>query len=195
MNHLAHLFLSGPTPESLIGNISGDFVKGPLRDELEPGIRQGIVEHRRIDAFTDTHPAVAGFRRILVPEYGHYSRAIADVFFDHFFACDFAIYGGEPLEDFVTRTFATLDPHVARMPERLQFVYPRMRDEGWLLSYRRVDGIHTALYWMSKRFSRQPRLESATALLTHQRQALHERFREFMPEVMAFAVDIRAGRA
>ena len=62
----------------LLGNIAGDFVKGPLHDEFEPLIRAGIREHRRIDEFTDTHPAVASFRRVLIPDYGHYSRAIAD---------------------------------------------------------------------------------------------------------------------
>jgi acyl carrier protein phosphodiesterase len=195
MNHLAHLFLAGPSVESLIGNISGDFVKGPLRGQLEPAIEQGITEHRRIDSFTDTHPEVAGFRRILVPDHGHYARAIADVFLDHFLACDFPIYADTTLEDFVTRTFARLDPHIQRMPPRLQVAYPRMRDDRWLLSYRTIDGIHTALYWMSRRFSRKPRLEAATALLTTHREALHGHFRAFMPDVIEFARHFTASRS
>ncbi len=57
MNHLAHLFLAGDSAESLIGNLSGDFVKGILGDRFSPGIREGIAQHRSIDAFTDSHPA------------------------------------------------------------------------------------------------------------------------------------------
>ena len=53
MNYLAHLFLAGGSPESLIGNLAGDFVKGALGDRFTPGIREGIMQHRRIDAFTD----------------------------------------------------------------------------------------------------------------------------------------------
>jgi acyl carrier protein phosphodiesterase len=187
MNHLAHLFLAGDSVESLIGNLSGDFVKGVLRDEHEPAIRAGIVAHRRIDEFTDTHAAVARFRGVIAPEYGHYSRVIADMFLDHFLACDFSLYSNETLERFLMKRFATLDPHIARMPERLQIVYPRLRDEGWLLSYREIRGIHEALYWMSRRFSRQPRLERATSFLTHQRAELHSHFSAFLPDVITFA--------
>jgi acyl carrier protein phosphodiesterase len=187
MNHLAHLFLGGDTAESLIGNLAGDFVKGPLRDRFAPGIHDGIVHHRRIDAFTDSHPAVAAFRRVLVPEHGHYARVIADMFLDHFLACRFDEYAGEPLESFLSRTYATIDPHEELLPGMLRWVYPRMRDEGWLESYREVDGIHLALTNMSRRFSRRPRLETATRHLTDSRAELERRFEEFFPEAMAFS--------
>src|SRR5438552_18989766 len=83
MNYLAHLFLAEQTAESLIGNLAGDFVKGALGDRFAPGIAEGIRHHRRVDAFTDAHPQVAAFRRVLIPQHGHYARVISDVFFDH----------------------------------------------------------------------------------------------------------------
>lgn len=188
VNHLAHLFLAGHSPESLIGNLSGDFVKGPLGDRFPPAIRDGIAQHRRIDAFTDEHPSVAAFRRVLIPEHGHYSRVIADMFFDHFLACRFQEYAGESLDAFLARTFATLDPHVDAMPPLLRAVYPRIRDEGWLQSYREVEAIRFALMNMSRRFSRKPRLESAARHLIDSRPELERRFEEFMPDVIAFAL-------
>ncbi len=194
MNHLAHLFLAAPTPESLLGNLSGDFVKGRLDDRFPPGVRQGIVEHRRIDAFTDTHPAVGVFRRIIGEEYGHYARVIADMFFDHFLASEWDRYSSEMLDAFLVRVFATLDPHVAAMPGRLQFVYPRMRDEGWLLSYRRIEGIREALFSMSRRFSRQPQLEGSVHLLEDARPELLELFHQAFPDVIRFAGAIRSAR-
>jgi acyl carrier protein phosphodiesterase len=69
----------------------------------------------------------------------------------------------------------------------LRWVYPRMRDEGWLESYRQVDGIHLALTNISRRFSRRPRLETATRHLLDSRAELERRFEEFFPQVMAFA--------
>lgn len=187
MNHLAHLFLAGDSAESLIGNLSGDFVKGALGDRFPPAIRDGIAQHRRIDAFTDEHPSVAAFRRVLTPEHGHYSRVIADMFFDHFLACRFEEYGGEPLETFLARTFAKIDPHVEAMPPLLRAIYPRIRDEQWLLSYREVSGIRFALVNMSRRFSRKPRLGTAVRHLVESRVELERRFEEFMPDVIAFA--------
>jgi acyl carrier protein phosphodiesterase len=192
MNHLAHLFLASPSStELLIGNLSGDFVKGVLGDDVPPAIRAGIVMHRKIDAFTDAHPHVGASRRVIAAEYGHYARVIADIFADHFLACRFDEYGGEPLEQFLARTFAALDPHAATFPGMLRVVYPRMRSEGWLLSYRTLDGIRTALTNISYRFSRQPRLAPATHLLTDARQELERRFEQFFPEIVEYARSLR----
>ncbi|HEY0158570.1 MAG TPA: ACP phosphodiesterase [Thermoanaerobaculia bacterium] len=187
MNYLAHLFLAGPAPESLIGNLAGDFVKGPLGDRFPPAIAEGIRQHRRIDAFTDAHPSVGELRRILAPEHGHYSRVIGDMFFDHFLACRFDEYAGEPLETFLARTFAAIDPHEESLPGRLRTVYPLIRDQRWLQSYREVESIRGALRNISRRFSRQPRLESAASYLVDARAGLERHFEAFFPEVMAFA--------
>ena len=187
MNHLAHLFLAGPTAESLIGNLAGDFVKGRIGDRFPPGIAAGIANHRRIDAFTDAHPRVAAFRRVLVPEFGHYARVIADMFFDHFLASNFDELGGESLEEFLARTYATIDPHAHALPGLLRVVYPRMRDERWLESYTELEGIHGALRNISRRFSRAPRLEMATRHLVDSRPELEREFAAFFPDVVALA--------
>jgi len=187
LNHLAHLFLAAPATESLIGNLSGDFVKGPLGDRFPPAIRDGILQHRRIDSFTDSHPSVNAFRKVLTPEHGHYARVIADIFLDHFLACRFDEYGGEPLEQFLARTFALIDPHQDTLPGRLRMVYPLIRDEKWLQSYRELEGIHTSLYNISYRFTRRPRLETATRHLVDSRAELERHFEAFMPEVIRFA--------
>jgi acyl carrier protein phosphodiesterase len=191
MNHLAHLVLAHPGPESLAGNLSGDFVKGALGDRFPPRLAAGIMQHRRIDAFTDAHPSVAAFRRVLIPEHGHYARVIADMFFDHFLAARFEELTGEALEAFLARTFAAIDPLLDILPERLRVLYPRIRDEGWLLSYREIDAIYFALKNMSWRFSRHPRLETATHHLVDSRAELERLFQEFWPDVVIFARGVR----
>jgi acyl carrier protein phosphodiesterase len=208
VNHLAHLFLAqsggaaGSQPadrsisgglrarrstELLIGNLSGDFVKGVLGDDIPPAIRAGIVMHRRIDAYTDAHPQVGEFRRLIAAEQGHYARVIADIFIDHFLACRFDEYAGEPLEAFLVRTFAALDPHARTFPGMLRVVYPRMRDGEWLQSYRTLDGIRTALTNISWRFSRRPKLGPATHLLVDARPELERWFEQFFPDVVEHA--------
>ncbi len=192
MNHLAHLFLAGRSSESLLGNLSGDFVKGSVDGKFSEGVRAGIMEHRRIDAFTDTHPNVAAIRRIIAVEHGHYSRVIADMFFDHLLATEWTTYAKEPLPVFLRLTYAALDPLIESMPGRLRYLYPIMRDEGWLPSYASIDGIWIALFNMSRRFSRQPRLELATPLLIHAREELLHHFGRFMPDVIRFAKALRS---
>ena len=192
MNYLAHLFLAGDSAESMIGNLAGDFVKGPLHDRFPPAIAAGIAMHRRIDAFTDSHPEVAAFRRVLIPEMGHYARVIADVFFDHFLASDWPFYSSESLDAFLARAYAAIDPHIDQLPGRLGLVYPRLRDEQWMLSYASLDGIHTALFYLSRRLSRHPHLETAVHHLTDSRDALHHHFSLFFPDVHRFALALRA---
>jgi acyl carrier protein phosphodiesterase len=187
MNHLAHLFLARDGAESLIGNLAGDFVKGPLGERFTPAIRDGIRQHRAIDAFTDAHPSVAAFRRVLVPEHGHYARVIADLFFDHFLSLRFEEFGGEPLDDFLARTFAAIDPHAESLPGMLRVVYPRIRDERWLQSYAHVEAIRGALHNIARRFSRQPRLDHAARHLIDSRVELERRFDDFFPDVIDFA--------
>jgi acyl carrier protein phosphodiesterase len=189
VNYLAHLFLAGTTAESLIGNLAGDFVKGRIGDDFPPGIAEGIRQHRRIDAFTDSHPSVAAFRRVLIPEHGHYARVIADVFFDHFLATDFTRYASEPLDAFLSRVYATIDPHRNQLPGDLSIVYPRMRDGGWLQSYRTIEGIRRALGGISHRLSRRPQLAPAVHFLRDRetRGELERLFHEFFPDVMALS--------
>jgi acyl carrier protein phosphodiesterase len=185
MNYLAHLFLAGDSAESLIGNLAGDFVKGPVRGS--DGISEGIRQHRRIDGFTDTHPSVAAFRRVLIPDHGHYARVISDVFFDHFLAVRWSDYTDEDFDAFLQRIYSTIDPHAAELPGMLPFVYPRMRDGQWLRSYRDIEGIRIALTNMSRRLSRRPHLETATHHLVDSRTELEHRFHAFFPDVVAFA--------
>ncbi len=192
MNYLAHLFLAGPSAESLVGNLAGDFVKGPLHDRFPPAIAAGIVQHRKIDEFTDTHPEVAAFRRVVASEHGHYARVICDVFFDHFLACDWSQYSAEPLDEFLRRVYAALDPLIAAMPGRMSYVYPLMRDQRWLESYAEIGGVEAALRGLSRRFSRKTRLDTSVHFLRDAKGTLRAHFRQFFPDVIGYAKRIRS---
>ena len=194
MNYLAHLFLADWTAESLIGNLAGDFVKGPIDDRFKPGIREGIQHHRKIDAFTDAHADASAFRRVLYPQYGHYARIISDVFFDHFLAVNFSDYADVTLDKFLARVFTLIDPHAAELPGMLRHVYPRMRDEGWLTSYRDVRGIHTAVTNMSRRLSRKPDFREAASYLTTHREEFELHFRRFFPKLVEYSDGLRSRR-
>ena len=63
MNYLAHAWLARHSDDALLGGLLGDFVFGQsaLQDWPEP-IRAEIVRHRRIDRYTDDHPAVVAAR-------------------------------------------------------------------------------------------------------------------------------------
>ena len=63
MNYLAHAWLARHSDEAMLGAILGDFVFGQSTLQDWPvSIRSEIVRHRRIDRYTDDHPAVVAAR-------------------------------------------------------------------------------------------------------------------------------------
>ena len=78
MNYLAHLLLAEDTEESLLGNFLGDFVKGNIGTRYSPAIARGILLHRKVDAFTDTHPITKSSRCLFSRQRRRYAGIIID---------------------------------------------------------------------------------------------------------------------
>ena len=55
MNFLAHLLFSGNQEDVIFGNFIGDAIKGRAHETYSEGIQKGILLHRFIDSYTDTH--------------------------------------------------------------------------------------------------------------------------------------------
>ena len=62
MNFLAHAFLARDDIDLMIGSLMGDFVKGPLDGQYAPSITRGLILHRRVDTYTDSHALVVRSR-------------------------------------------------------------------------------------------------------------------------------------
>jgi acyl carrier protein phosphodiesterase len=86
MNYLAHLYLAGDSPESILGNLIGDFLKGTTVDSYSESIRKGIQLHKQVDRYTDLHDIVRKSKQLISPVNKRYAGIIVDVFYDHFLA-------------------------------------------------------------------------------------------------------------
>lgn len=82
MNYLTHIYLSGENEKVLVGNFIGDYVKGKNFEKFPENIQCGILLHRQIDTFTDSHPKFIEAKRKLRDDFGLYSGIIVD-FFTH----------------------------------------------------------------------------------------------------------------
>ncbi|HWS78967.1 MAG TPA: ACP phosphodiesterase, partial [Thermomonas sp.] len=137
MNYLAHAWLARHADDAILGALLGDFVFGQsvLRD-WRPSVRDEIVRHRRIDRYTDDHPAVAGARS-LFDDAGlrRYAGIVLDVHFDHCLARDWSRWNEDSLARFTARVYRVLGEHRDELPPRLQAVAPRMAAHDWLGSY------------------------------------------------------------
>ncbi|HEX2534995.1 MAG TPA: ACP phosphodiesterase, partial [Chitinophagaceae bacterium] len=118
MNFLAHAYLSFGHPEILVGNLVSDFVKGAAYKNFPEPIQHGIRLHRRIDAFTDEHPATRTARTLFVPHYRLYSGALVDILYDHYLANDPEHFSEESLYAFTQQVYRTLEQHAPVLPNR-----------------------------------------------------------------------------
>jgi acyl carrier protein phosphodiesterase len=181
-----HLYLSGDNPETLVGNMMGDFVKGRLDECYPPGIRRGIELHRRIDSFSASNPCFIRSKRLIDPSFRHYRGVLVDVFYDHFLARQWEEYRGTPYRDFIRECFAVLLAHEEVLPESLRTLLPRIFSANWLLSYPHMEGVASVLERMSKRVSRpNPLAEGIGELSLHYGQLLGD-FRQFLPEISEY---------
>ena len=197
MNYLAHIYLAEDTEESLLGNIMGDFVKGPIGGGFHPEIIKGIRTHRKVDVFTDSHEIFRASRRLISPERRRFSGIIMDLAFDHLLAKNWASYSDRELGAFIQRTYEVLTRRNDLLPEKFRMALPRMIEEDWLGSYRTMEGAGTAIDRISgrlrRRFGRENTLTGAIEEVERNYEELERNFNAFFPELIAFVESLRAG--
>lgn len=187
MNYLAHLFLSEGTPESLIGNLLGDFVKGTAVNLYPEEIRKGIDLHRKVDSYTDSHPIVRSSKSLVFADRRRFAGVLIDVFYDHFLAKNWREYSEIPLRDFSRGVYKILQDSRDILPESLKQVIPIIIARDLLCSYQEIGGIDIALNRMSLRIKRTNNLAGGVEDLTANYQQLESDFRAFFPELINYA--------
>ncbi|MBN8589948.1 MAG: DUF479 domain-containing protein [Rhodothermia bacterium] len=196
MNFLAHLYLSEDTPESRLGNLLGDFVKGNIANlHFPPPIIKGIAEHRQIDVYTDRHPIVKQSQSLIGSQNRRLAGIAIDVVYDHFLARDWSLYHPLPLQEFTTQCYREVKEQWEILPPRLQFVLPYMEKDDWLAGYATQEGIAASLTGLSRRMQRQfgkPNQFEETILdfETHYHE-LSTHFTAFFPQLQRFVTTLR----
>lgn len=186
MNYLAHLYLSGNHPEITIGNFIADHVKGSQIQQYSGGFLEGILLHRQIDTFTDTHEVVAMSKERLRPIFRKYAPVIVDVFYDHFLARDWLKYHHLSLQQFAGESYDLLRSHQHVLPERTVYMLHYMESQNWLLNYATIAGVRRALTGLSKRTTFDSGMERATDYLEHHYAEFEKEFERFFPELRQF---------
>lgn len=187
MNFLAHIFLSGKDEDLTIGNFIADSIKGRKYLNYPPGIQKGILLHRAIDYYTDTHPVVRRSTSRLFDKYSHYSAVIVDIYYDHFLASNWSRYSNIPLENFIADFYLLLQRNFSILPETVQQFYPYMVEENWLLSYASVPGIHRILYQMNRRTGGKSKMDEAVRELEELYDDFEADFITFFPDLQEFS--------
>lgn len=184
MNFLAHIYLSGDNDLIKIGNFMADGIKGKQFVNYPLEIQKGILLHRFIDSYTDSHPVFKKSTKRLHEKYHHYSGVIIDMFYDHFLAKNWIQYSDEKLSDFVARFYQSLKDNYTNLSERTKDIMPYMIERNWLENYQTLEGISIILTQMDSRTKNKSNMRFAT-------NELKEYYSEFEMEFTIFFEEIR----
>jgi acyl carrier protein phosphodiesterase len=187
MNFLAHFHLAWPDEMLVIGGLEGDFHKGRLPGNLDPSLQQGVALHRAIDAFTDSHPAVAGVRESFPSELRRYAGILIDLCFDHFLSHHWESYSDMPRQRFIDETYQLLSRHQALLSEGAALMASRMQEYDLLTRYQHWETIDASATRIGQRLRRKNPLHRAGELLPPLLPELEAAFTVFYPQLIEFA--------
>ena len=186
MNFLAHLYLSPPKNQIILGNFIADSVKGKVFETYPEEIQKGILLHRQIDQFTDQHPIFKQSCLRLDDKYRRYSGVIVDIYYDHFLAKYWEEYHEIELKKFVSEAYQLLIHNFKILPPRSKRILPFMITQNWLVNYSNFKDLKRVFRGMSRRTSNNSKMEEAIDELKKDYAAFEDEFRLFFPDIIEF---------
>jgi acyl carrier protein phosphodiesterase len=187
MNHLAHFLLAPSSDAARMGTLLGDFARGTDLSAYAPEVERAIRLHRRIDAVTDSHPALAPVKALAPAHLRRYAGILTDVFCDHILIAQWARWSDEPLQSFCDGVYASLARTARAMPPDAGALAQRMGQYGILRACETPEGVTRVLARIASRLSRPvPLAEGAVILDTH-RGEIEAAFPALFPDLRALA--------
>jgi len=164
-----------------------DFVKGKKKFDYPDRIRMGITLHRKIDEYTDSHPATRQARQFLKTAAGLYAGSFVDIIYDHFLANDSYEFKEGTLSVFTQETYARLDLNEKWFPEKFKKFFFYMRLQDWLLNYRSTQGIRNSFEGLCRRAKYIDDPEPVFEAFLEHYEELKIAYEYFFPHVKTFA--------
>jgi len=187
MNFLAHIYLSFDNPEITLGNFFADHIRANKYKHLPNTVQKGILLHREIDTFTDSHAIPKKSSRRLHKNYSHYSRVIVDIFYDHFLAKNWNRYSNVPLNDYVETFYDLLEENYDILPLGTKRMMPYMIADNWLYNYSNLTGISRVLDGMNRRTKNKSKMNFAIIDLEEHYSDFESEFTAFFEELITFS--------
>ncbi len=185
------MFLSGPDEQTMVGNFIGDYVKGNAWNKYPENIKKGILMHRRIDSFTDTHPKFREAKSLFRNEFGLYSGIVIDLLYDHYLAKNWNEYSDITLRTFAKRSHAVLLQNFMHLPLKVQSFLPFLIQHKRLESYASAKGIVQTIKIMSNYSSLPAKSEFVMEAIQTNNDFFEVNFREFMFDLREYTTELQ----
>ena len=184
MNHFAHLVLSRPTVESVVGNLLGDFARGVDTHSLPASVRAGLMNHRAVDRFTDSHPLVREMRVGFSHKRRRFAGIALDIYFDHLLLEHWHSFDQRASAEVITEFYQRMEAGQSLMPgDEMRRVTRRMIEYDWFGSYRNLDAVAESLDRVAGRIRFSNDFDNAIEELQRNHDFICDGFLEFFPQL------------
>ena len=190
MNYFAHLCLAKDTPESLVGNLLGDFMRGVDPRALRLPVFLGLENHRQVDRFTDTHPLIRELKDLFDPDCKRFAGIALDIYFDHLLIKHWERLETRQLEQLNEHYYATLSANQHLMPSaRMRTVCSRIVSGRWFDAYSHQHNTLEAVRRAATRIRFANSFDRACGELLRNQSEIEAAFLRFYPELAAHIKD------
>lgn len=163
-----------------------DGIRGNDYLDYPEGIQKGIILHREIDTFTDSHPIFRQSKHRIQQKYNHYSGVIIDLYYDHFLAKNWSNYSATPLAEYVNQFYELLQKNQSLLSPRMLKICPVMIEHNWLLDYASFEGISKILMQMDYRTKMKSNMSEAPKELWADYDLFENEFTSFFEELILY---------
>ncbi len=194
MNFLGHLYFSGDRKHAMLANLYGDFVKGKKYESFPAKLKEGVLLHRRIDHFIDSHREVKVLSRSFYEQLPKVSNIAIDLFFDHLLAKRWHIYHSQPLHNYIDGflTFAldsvnnnSYDDQYFKFDPNFSYLVHRLHRDKWIQNYSTLEGLAFAAKGLSSRISFTNQLHLAPELFVKNEAIISKTFEIYMQDALS----------
>lgn len=189
MNYVAHCLLSRGTKYSITGNLLGDFCKGVKPQRLPEEVYQGLLNHRAVDKFTDTHEIIIPLKQCFSPERRRFSAVAIDVLFDHLLIVHWEHFAQISFPQFTGDVYQLLETSHSLMPDHMAQVMRNMVARDWFASYRTLEGVGLALDRIAQRIRFQNQFAGCVYDIRTHYSMFEEAFLTFFPLLQKHVVE------
>lgn len=191
MNYLAHFHLAWPEEGLVVGALEGDFRKGWLRGELPRPIERGVVLHRAIDAYTDSHAEMGTLRAAFPRPVRRYAGILIDLSFDHYLTIHWQRFSDLPLADFIPHVYRHLTHNSQHLSDSAESMRKRMLQYDILGRYSDWETVPATAARIGQRFARGNPFTDIRDDINPVRDQLEQAFLAFYPQLQSWAATTR----
>ena len=149
-------------------------------------VLEGIQLHRKIDTYTDAHPASLALREMLRKRHGKYASVVVDLIWDYYLCKHWAHYSGSELRSFVEDVYVLIRNRREELPAKFERRLDGMLEADFLMSYSNKDRMRSALSWMDNRVKYPSNFVGAMDDVEEYDMAIENLFQDFFPDLIGF---------